>query len=144
MDVESIKKKQNVNVNSSDSTTDEDDTILERELPRYLKNIIHRVFEVPEKDRDRDCGVVPIDDWPIVSQLEELVDSGKGKPKRLRHLISEYYQQTGNVQSALERAKEVYKQEMKDLEAYNQKLRRKDLEDREPKDLEPGYEDYEL
>jgi len=131
MDVESIKKKQNVNVNSSDSTADEDDIILERELPRYLKNIIHRVFEVPEKDRDRDCGVVPMDDWAIVSQLEMLADSGKGKPKRLRHLISEYYQQTGDVQSALKEAKEVYEQEMKDLE------------DRGPKDPEHGYEDYE-
>ena len=37
MDVESIKKKQNVNVNSSDSSaTDDDNIILERELPRYL------------------------------------------------------------------------------------------------------------
>ena len=115
MDVESIKKKQNVNVNSSDSTTDEDDITLERELPRYLKNIIHRVFEVPEKDRDRDCGVVPIDDWALVSQLEKLVDSGKGKPKRLRHLISKYYQQTGDIQCALEKAKEAYDQEIKDL-----------------------------
>ena len=115
MDVESIKKKQNVNVNSSDSTTDEDDITLERELPRYLKNIIHRVFEVPEKDRDRDCGVVPIDDWALVSQLEKLVDSGKGKPKRLRHLISKYYQQTGDIQRALEKAKEAYDQEIKDL-----------------------------
>ena len=116
MDVESIKKKQNVNVNSSDSTTDEDDIIHERELPRYLKNIIHRVFEVPEKDRDRDCGVVPMGDWAIVSQLEELVDSGKGKPKRLRHLISKYYQQTGDIQCALEKAKEAYDQEIKDLD----------------------------
>lgn len=98
MDVESIKKKQNVNVNSSDSSaTDDDNIILERELPRYLKNIIHRVFEVPEKDRDRDCGVVPMGDWAIVSQLEELVDSGKGKPERLRYLISKYYQQTGDI-----------------------------------------------
>lgn len=115
MDVESIKKKQNVNVNSSDSTTDEDDITLERELPWYLKNIIHRVFEVPEKDRDRDCGVVPIDDWALVSQLEKLVDSGKGKPKRLRHLISKYYKQTGDIQRALEKAKEAYDQEIKDL-----------------------------
>ena len=120
MDVESIKKKQNVNVNSSDSTTDEDDITLERELPWYLKNIIHRVFEVPEKDRDRDCGVVPIDDWALVSQLEKLVDSGKGKPKRLRHLISKYYQQTGDIQRALEKAKEAYDQEITDL--YDREL----------------------
>lgn len=113
------ERKQNVDVISDNNTTDEDDEddfTLERELPRYLKNIIHRVFEVPEKDRDKDCGVVPMVDWAIVSQLEELVDSGRGKPERLRHLISKYYQQTGNVQFALKEAKEAYEQEMKDLD----------------------------
>lgn len=131
MDVESIKKKQNVNVNSSDSTTDEDDTILERELPRYLKNIIHRVFEVPKQDRDKVCEVVPMADLGTVTQLEMLVDSGRGKPERLRRLISKHYQQTGDVHLALERAIADYKQEIKDLE------------DREPEDPEHGYEDYE-
>ena len=38
MDVESIKKKQNVNVNSSDSSaTDDVNIILERELQRCTK-----------------------------------------------------------------------------------------------------------
>lgn len=133
MYVDNIKKKLNVNASNSDSSaTDDDIIILERELPWYLKNIIHRVFEVPEKDRDRDCGVVPMGDWAIVSQLEMLVDSGRGEPERLRYLISKYYQQTGDIHLALERAKEVYDQEIKDLD------------DRGHKDPEPGYEDYEL
>lgn len=133
MYVDNIKKKLNVNASNSDSSaTDDDIIILERELPRYLKNIIHRVFEVPEKDRDRDCEVVPMGDWAIVSQLEMLVDSGRGEPERLRHLISKYYQQTGDIHLALERAKEVYDQEIKDLD------------DRGHKDPEPGYGDYEL
>lgn len=132
MDLDAIKKKQNVNTSSNDSTTDEDDIILERELPRYLKNIIHRVFEVPEKDRDRDCGVVPMGDWAIVSQLEELVDSGRGKPEHLRYLIIKYYRQTGDMQFALKEAKEVYEQE------------RRDLGGRAHEDFEPEYEDLEL
>lgn len=136
MDVESIKKKQNVNVNSSDSSaTDDDNIILERELPRYLKNIIHRVFEVPEKDRDRDCGVVPMGDWAIVSQLEELVDSGKGKPERLRYLISKYYQQTGDIYRALDEAKEVYELEIKYLDGIGHEG--PGLEDKDPGIEEP-------
>ena len=137
MYLKDIKKKQNVNASNSDSSaTDDDNITLERELPRYLKNIIHRVFEVPKQDRDKVCEVVPMADLGMVTQLEMLVDSGRGKPERLRYLISKYYQQTGDIYQALDKAKEVYEQEIKYLDGIGHKG--PGLED-----TGPGIEEHE-
>lgn len=137
MDIESIKKKQNVNVNSSDSTTDEDDIMTGQELPslsgkvrKEVDVLLNYIFSTKEEYSER-YKEVPFTYVGSIEKFWDLAHACDGKPEMLKRLILYYAEHCTDIETALKRAKEVYDQKIKDL--Y----------DREHGDENPGIEEPE-
>ena len=126
MYLKDIKKKQNVNVSSNDSTTDEDDIMTGQELPslsgkvkKEVNVLLNYIFSTKEEYSER-YKEVPFAYVGFIEKFWDLAHACDGKPEMLKQLILYYAGHCTDIESALIRAKEVYDQRIKDMDSIKQ------------------------